>query len=440
MDKLTDDSTIIYHLKDLEDFKTWLSLNMDSLTWQGRYQKEFDEFWETFFIDGLSLEQITERFDFVTTKLKSGPLVVWVNWLKEKLLCYTFINFNCSLATLSNQGGVDIRILSIMIRDLLMQDNAHLDDELSELFLISSNFEESANLTLSKIKEKYQIGISKVYLNSEDLMKSLEVTLYPEWKTLNIEIKKSFLHNKFNFNSLSSSMIWNKQLKFFRDVLALSAAGLVLIFVTKYLNTKWEENLTNQISIYEPQFKWLNKVLTFRAVEEKNVDRNLELTATALDEVSDKFKEIGAEDDEEVRYDVESEVVLTSWDSLPKDLEGVTEEQSEYEELGRRGYRESRYGNTKVYRILLKSQDTPSSKDKLNDLLQRYDVTQVDNVAPGKEVPGGIYYNLFVPRKFLKEFIAQVTDTENAVLYESRTRAGRNPPGKNKVFIWVKSI
>ena len=80
------------------------------------------------------------------------------------------------------------------------------------------------------------------------------------------------------------------------------------------------------------------------------------------------------------------------------------------------------------------------SKEKLNVLLDKYKVTQVDNVRPGKSVPGGIYYNIYVPRLYLKEFLAQVVDMDEAVLYESRTRTGRNPPGKNKVFIWVKNI
>ena len=73
------------------------------------------------------------------------------------------------------------------------------------------------------------------------------------------------------------------------------------------------------------------------------------------------------------------------------------------------------------------------------ELLKKYNVTQVDNVKPGQNVPGGIYYNIFVPRDYLKEFLAQVMDLDEAILYETRTR-GKNPPGKNKVFIWIKNL
>ena len=93
----------------------------------------------------------------------------------------------------------------------------------------------------------------------------------------------------------------------------------------------------------------------------------------------------------------------------------------------------------KVYRVMMKSVNSIDAKSKLNGLLTKYQVKQVDKVKPGKFVPGGVYYNLFVPRQYLKEFLAQVMDIDDSILYESRTR-GRNPPGKNKVFIWIKNI
>ena len=88
----------------------------------------------------------------------------------------------------------------------------------------------------------------------------------------------------------------------------------------------------------------------------------------------------------------------------------------------------------------MKSEDTINSRSRLDELLSTYGVTQVDNVKPGTPVPGGVYYNIFVPRAHLEEFLAQVMQIDEAVLYESRTRGRGNPPGKNKVFIWVKSL
>ena len=142
---------------------------------------------------------------------------------------------------------------------------------------------------------------------------------------------------------------------------------------------------------------------------------------------------------EDERYDTESDVVLTSWDSLPKDFDVASLQQSEYEEMIKIGNRDTRFGNRKVYRIMMRSVDPNSSQEKLNLLLDKYGATQADNVKPGMYVPGGIYYNVFVPREFLKEFLAQVEEVDEAVLYETRTRR-KNPPGKNRVLIWVKAL
>jgi len=88
---------------------------------------------------------------------------------------------------------------------------------------------------------------------------------------------------------------------------------------------------------------------------------------------------------------------------------------------------------------MMTSVDLENSRKNLNNLLKKYNVQQADNVKPGTYVPGGVYYNLFVPREYLKEFLAQVMEVEESTLYESRTRRS-NPPGKNKVFIWIKNL
>ncbi|MFA7614216.1 MAG: hypothetical protein WCY48_08250, partial [Candidatus Caldatribacteriota bacterium] len=72
-------------------------------------------------------------------------------------------------------------------------------------------------------------------------------------------------------------------------------------------------------------------------------------------------------------------------------------------------------------------------------LLERFGASQVDNVKPGTEIPGGIYFNLYVPSTNLKEFITRVSEFGDATIFESRSQ-GRDAPGKNRVFIWVKSI
>jgi hypothetical protein len=87
----------------------------------------------------------------------------------------------------------------------------------------------------------------------------------------------------------------------------------------------------------------------------------------------------------------------------------------------------------------MRSVNPERSKTQLDALLRGHNVTQVDNVKLGMLVPGGAYYNIFVPRHRMTDFLVQVKSMDEATLYETRTR-GRNPPGKNKVFIWIKRI
>ena len=75
---------IIFSDEDFFSFKSWLRLNIQEVTWQGKFNDEFDDFWKIFFINGLSLEQVLERFEFAHRELDIGPLTTWFRWVKEK--------------------------------------------------------------------------------------------------------------------------------------------------------------------------------------------------------------------------------------------------------------------------------------------------------------------------------------------------------------------
>ena len=139
------------------------------------------------------------------------------------------------------------------------------------------------------------------------------------------------------------------------------------------------------------------------------------------------------------RFEVESDVVLTSVDSLPKDFDIAGLEQSAYEETKKGGYRNNRYGRRKAYRVMLTSVNPTKTKKELLSLLKEFDVKQVDNVKPGTRIPGGIYFNLHVPRKLLKHFLSKLSNVEEATILESKTLS-RGPANSSRVFIWIKSI
>ena len=424
---------------DYLEFRKWLGLNMESITWQGRFENEFEEFWNLFFLDGLSLEQISKRFEYATTNTKIGPIISWFQWMREKFISYIFINKDIDLLTLSKEFGISVSETASILRLFFIEVFPHLEDQFSECFQVGNKASKNIYTSYKKLEESY--SLEKIIRGShdEEIMPSLEVTLYDEWSIFLGKMKKDLFSSELNLKKIRKEASLKKQAIFILEVLALLLIGSGLFFVLKYGNQKFEKYLTDKISIYEPQFTWLDKNLSFKS---SNLDKeeNFDLNISDIEKVDDTASQLGEVLVEEKRYEAESEVVLTSMDSLPKDFGVVDLEQSNYEELKKRGYRDSRYGNTKVYRVMMKSVDTFKVRDNLDKLLNKYKITQVDNVKPGLAVPGGYYYNLYVPRVNLQEFMAQVSEVDETVIFESRTRTVRNPPGKNKVFIWVKRL
>ncbi|WP_127715091.1 hypothetical protein [Halobacteriovorax sp. HLS] len=432
------DNIFIYK-DDYEAFRNWLGLNLESITWQGRFHNEFEEFWNLFFLDGLSLEQISQRFEYATTNTKVGPIISWFQWMREKFISFVFISKDISVLRLSKEFSISVSETASILRLFFIEVFPHLEDQFSESFQVGNKASKNIYLSYKDLNSKYHLDEIVRGSHDEEIMPSLEVTLYDEWSIFLSKMKKDLFYPEFNLKKIRKEATLKKQAIFILEVFALLVVGSAIFFVLKYGNENFEKYLTEKISIYEPQFTWLDKSLTFKS-NDKEVEENFDLNISDLEKVDDTASQLGEVLVDENRYDVESEVVLTSMDSLPKNFEVVDLEQSNYEELRNRGYRDSRYGNTKVYRVMMKSVDTGKVRSNLDKLLSKYKITQVDNVKPGLSVPGGYYYNLYVPRVNLQEFMAQVSEVDETVIFESRTRTVRNPPGKNKVFIWVKRL
>jgi hypothetical protein len=324
------------------------------------------------------------------------------------------------------------------LRNFFLEHFPQVEESLSEIFQVSTVICPNVQKKFLNISKEMHLPEMLSGSHPDDVMTTLEITLYKEWGELFSRMKKEFLAPGLNLAELKRKATFKRQIMMVREVVLLVILGGVAIMGIKFFNQWYEKRLTDSISIYEPRFAWLDRTLVFKEREESE-RAAFSVEVKDIDEVDDSQNLLG-DSGEEVRYDVESDVVVTSWDSLPRDFDTAGLERSDYEEQGVSGYRDSRYGNTKVYRVLMRSQDTLRSKSVLNRLISQYSVTQVDNVRPGMAVPGGIYYNLYVPREYLKEFVAQVMDVGESVLYESQTQSRRNPAGQNKVFIWVKSI
>lgn len=437
------DLDVIFSGSDYSHFLEWLNLDRFNLTWQGKFEKEFDFFWDLFFTEGLSLGQLAKRFDYSLNRIKSGPLSAWFSWLKEKFYFYSFVYKDVSIQQLSSQSGLRIPELSLLLRNQFLDLFPHLDEEFNTIFSMGNVSSKNIFITFDHVTKSTGVTTKDCTSGDEDeIMRSLEVTLFPEWERFLKLFEKEMFNPKVDWIKLKEQASLFRYLGFFKEVFILFVLGGALLFSFIKLNKYFEKNLATQITLYQPEFSWLNKALTFKeeqgGADEQTVDLQKELNKIDLEldkKVDDKVAL------EEERFGPESEVRLTSLDALPQELTESDLELGEYEELKRKNmaFRDSLFGNRKVYRVLLRSVDLRDTSLDLAPILGKYQAEQVDQVKPGTSVPGGIYYNLFVPRENLKSFLSKVLEVGEGTLYESRTKWG-NVPGKNKVLIWVKEI
>ena len=429
-----EENTIRFLDQDIQEYRKWLKLNIYSVTWKGKYTKEFEEFWPLFFGKDQNLSQIIERFEFAKSIVKIGPLISWLNFLMERLLAYTFIYKKTSLLELSRETGIPVPRMATILRNFFLESFPYFDEYFNNVFHVGNLANHNLHLTFDKVAGEKKLSKDFYGPADDDILSSLEVTLFDEWPIFIKKLKKHLNIPVKNYKKINTKQIFKKNIGPFFEVIGLLLLGYGLIIGTKNFNKWYEKILVGKIEIFEPQTKWEESNIIFKKVNPKEL---AELKAPAKNLEDIKVPETKERIDEE--FETESEVILSSWKALPKDFNIAGLEQSEYEEFSKRAIRDNRYGNRKIFRVMMESVQPRLTKKKLDDLLSKYQVTQVDNVKPGMYVPGGLYYNIFVPQKFLKEFLAQVMETEEATLYETRTKI-KNPPGKGRVFIWIKGL
>jgi hypothetical protein len=426
---------------DFEEFKNWLDLDINSIAWEGRYADSFSGFWDSFFKDQIEPLELGERFDYAKKIAKSGPLISWLNWLFEKFLSFTFITKGKSVRELAFMFDLPEKYISTVLRDHLIKVYPSYEDLINENFQISNvssknlffRFEDLISILGTSAKEKGTF--------EDDILAHMEVTLYPDWPNLVKELRKDILAIKVDFENLRKKAAFRKQLRFFQEVIVLLMILSFIVFVLKNTNKWYEDYLVNKITLFEPNFFWLDKSLSYQE-QDLLAKQQIDLSNKELEEL-ERLEAQAVFDDTKLdsRYDPESDVVvIDSVKDVPKTFGEVETEQSEYEENKKGGYRDSsNSSNKKAYRILMASVEPLSVRDNILPLMRKYGILQVDNVKPGKEIPGGLYFNLHVPSKNLKEFMSKVSSFSEATIFESRSQGG-DQIGKNRVFIWIKSI
>lgn len=430
---------IVVSKKDIVDFQRWLNLDWDNLTWQGRYEKEFKRFWELLCLDEANLEKVLDKLSLAKKKIKAGPLYSWLMWLEEKILLYLFITRNVSLSELARQSQMPPNKVGLILRNFFIDLFPHLEEYFNIRFQVGNILSPNSELRFSEIEQDVSIPAHRVVGGHDDeVMRSLEVTLYPEWKELVELLEQKSSRSLFGLKDLTSNVNFNRQIRFLQEVIILFFVGWLVVFLVTKLNQWYELKLSDKISIYQPDFIRLNKSLVFK---EEVPHTQIQLQIKELEEFTkDLLPNQNTEVDD--RLDTESEGSFASFEDLPRNLEESQAEVHALEELKKQqnmAYRDGVSGGNKVYRVMFNTVDALATGSFLAPLLQKYKITFVNKAKSFTSVPGGMYYNLHVPNENLKDFLVKVANRGDVDIFESHTKMGVIP-GKNKVFIWVKEI
>lgn len=420
-------------------FRNWLELNIESITWEGRYTTEFDLFWNHLFAGDSLLSEQFAKLDYSMAIIQSGPIISWFQWMTEKFICYCFIYTNLSIREIALHSSRSESVIALILREFFVQRFPHLEDGLNDYFHMGTITSAQLDLTFKTLQKSLQLSDLLRGSLEDEIMTNLELTLYDDWNVLYEDVVKQGKEKQLNIEKIKHKASVDKQIKFIWELSILFLLGGLIILGLKFGNKWYEDYLIDKITLLEPNFFWLDKSLSFKEISPTEAD-GIELNYKELESLEAlENRNVFSDDEKTTRFEVESDVILTSVDALPRDFTAAGLEQSEYEELRKGGYRDTRYGRQKAYRVMMTTAEAKLVVNQLSEMLEKYGVKKADNVRPGTQIPGGYYFNLYVPRKLLKGFLSSVSAVEDAQILESKTRFG-GPFGMNKVFIWIKTI
>ena len=417
----------IFSQQDFIHFKKWIG--PFSLS-EGKFTKEFEEFWELFFQEGDTLASTLKKLESIKT---SGSLSSWFSFIKIKVICYVFVFKGMSLSEIAQESGYKISKVATILRNFFVETFPYLEAYFNDIFHLGRK---RKDLSFDDLVKEKKFSQNFPGVQEEDIMKGLDVGSLHDWPNILRVHKRKYHSPNLITSRLHPKKYFKRNYKIFAELFLLITAGVLLIKGTAKINNWYERKLSEKINIFEIQSPKIKNDLSIgkeiaEVKAETAPDPAQNLDEIVKNEISEKSSNNGFEE--------ETDVVLTSWKALPKDFKEINLEKSDYQEESNTAVRDVNSGNKKIYRVIMESVSPGKTKTELDNMLLKFGATQVDNVKPGTYVPGGLYYNVLIPQQHLKEFLYKVMNTEEATLYETRTRLV-NPPGMGRVFIWIKAF
>ncbi len=406
---------LIFLKTEAEEFKLWLNLLWDDSLEDRKLKSSFHSFWYYLFSEDCEVSEIFERLDKILLFTRKQALNSWMQWFKIQLCHYLFFRGSYSLKDLEQVTGIDAKTLCFWLREQVLVFYSESEKQINHFFLFSSG------ITATGLKKYLEQPSFPNKIENDGLLRKMESILLIEWQNLMRKIRKEPFFK--NYQSLKRSLRIKDKMRMLKEGLVALVALSLIIFLVQKGNSWYEQQLVEKIKNLEPEFSWLKTDDYYK--EEKDLSV-LEKSVSSLN-----ISDIKLENSSLERFETETAI---DFDSVPQDFTQALDERSLYEEKRKGGYRFSS-GSTTAYRVMMVSDDPSKVVGKLNNFLKEYKITPVDKVTPGQRLPGGFYYNLYVPNGNLDNFLSEVKGMSESYFY---TNLSSSYPGKSKVFIWVK--
>lgn len=425
--------------EDFSDFRLWPIFQWDTKGFDSGTVRSLDQFWDLFFGKKLSFFELIKRYNYAIYRVKDGPLSTWLSWLKEKHICYLYIRGSDSIDSLSKKLGIDSNFLSQIVRNFLVEKYPEKEKELNESFLIGHKLSANLQLKYSDICSLYGLQKQISGICDDDVMSTFNVTHYRYWasfiKDFEMALNKKKVDEYFVKRREKIKYYW----EFIQEVSLLTFSAVILILFLIWINKFYDDYLIKKVGLIYPDFLQVQENLPVKEVIVKQKeDWKLE----------DEFKAVEAQlivpsFAEEERYETESDVVLGSFEDeqnvTPHRIGYVRPSSTEKEEQEKSSFRDQYWGENKVYRIMIRSNQIKEIKSSIQAIMDKYQVTSATNTKKGQIVPGGVYFNLLVPKKNLNDFLHEAGSAGLAQLIVGHNRRP-GPPDKGRVFVWIKEI
>ena len=370
---------------------------------------EFGKFWNLAFETSDDPREVIEFLNTTEKYVKEGPVKKWLAWLRCKFIFFIWSDSKLNLKDL---------------RMVLKLDDESFDNH---LFFLASEIGYSNGFFLKEKIDRDNVQFEEFkYFFGENIfgrerLANLELGLFPSWKEYLLDVEGGL---KIRFENKSRHMF-----KYFLGYFSSVVIGILIIFIFIFTSSQEASRVLKRLTISIPSFEKIDALNTFESIKPSP-------TSMVQERVSfdDNFE---AEDSPD-RFDTETEIEYLDYEKIKSRFASLAREQTEFEEETDGAFRETRYGYSTVYRLMIETADSYSFLNAFSKLKDKFDFQKAGDVEPGLFIPGGNYFNLLVPTSKFADILKEL-QSFNPMIYASRSREKR-VPGKTKMFIFVNKL